>query len=345
MTRGLAACLIASTGLSIGACAHAPGRSAVRLDAIHRAHVWAPTDVGAMDIMAGPPGSGAFETNTTVTCDFVEKKMSGRSPKFACAITPDDEVKVKYGRDNGEVFAEVATSRLFWALGFGADRMYPVRVVCRGCPPTIVGSDIAAIERKMAGTEIVSDIESGWAWRELNLVDPLMGGASRAERDALTLLAVFVQHTDSKAVQQRLLCISTGESDGARCAETFMMVNDVGRTFGHATWSNGNGTESTDLAAWALTPIWKDPVRCVANLRKSATGTLKNPVIREEGRRFLADLLVQLTDRQLHDLFDVARFTHRLAAPNLQTVTTTIAQWVEAFKQKRDEIVNHSCPG
>ena len=24
---------------------------------------------------------------------------------------------------------------------------------------------------------------------------------------------------------------------------------------------------------------------------------------------------------------------------------TTIDQWVAAFKQKRDEVVNHSCPG
>jgi hypothetical protein len=43
-------------------------------------------------------------------------------------------VKVKYGEKNGEVYGEIAASRLFWALGFKADCMYPARVSCHGCP-------------------------------------------------------------------------------------------------------------------------------------------------------------------------------------------------------------------
>lgn len=347
MTSRLPGCLLAVASLSIGACAHAPSRSAVRLDAIHRAQVWTATDVAAMDIMVGPKGPGAFARDATVHCTYVDKKMTGRSPKFTCAITPDDEVKVKFGPDNGEVFAEVAASRLLWALGFGADRMYPVRVVCKGCPPWIVGSNVAAIERKMTGAAIESDIESGWAWRELDLVDPALGGASRAERDALTLLAVFMQHTDSKADQQRLVCLSTGKAlpAGTPCGETFMLVQDIGLTFGHATRLNGTGEESTNLKAWAQAPIWKDPARCVANLRKSMTGTLKNPTIGEDGRRFLAGLLARLSDSQIRDLFDVARFKDRVAAPDQPAVETTTQQWVDAFKRKRLEIVDHTCPG
>ena len=338
--------LLVVAGLLSGACAHVPSRSAARLDAIHRAHVWTATDVGAMDIMVGPTGPGAFAPNATVNCDYVEEKMSGRSPKFTCLIAPDDEVKVKFGPDNGEVFAEVAASRLLWALGFGADRMYPVRVVCQGCPPRVVGSHIAAIERKIAGAAIESDIESGWAWRELELVDPALGGASLAERDALTLLAVFLQHTDSKADNQRLLCRSTvGDAPaGAPCAETFMIVQDVGLTFGHATHHNGTGEESTNLNKWVSAPIWKDSTRCVANLRKSLTGTLKDPSITEGGRRLLAGLLARLSDRQIRDLFDVARFSDRVAAPDQPVVETSTQQWVDAFKQKRSEIVDHTCP-
>ena len=41
---------------------------------------------------------------------------------------------------------------------------------------------------------------------------------------------------------------------------------------------------------------------------KSLTGTLENPVISEPGRRFLAGLLTRLTDRQMRDLFQTARF-------------------------------------
>src|SRR5688572_33360114 len=237
----------------------------MRMDAIRRAQVWTKTNVGAMDIKRGPTGKGAFAPEATVNCEWVDKKMTGRSPKFTCSIPPDDEVKVKYGPDNGEVYAEVAATRLLWALGFGADRMYPVRVVCKGCPPHIVGTDVAAIERKMSGEEIESDIETGWAWRELDLVDPDEGGATRAERDALKLLAVLMQHTDSKGVQQRLVCLDPATTDGngngkasdeKSCDESFMFVQDVGLTFGHATGSNRTGTESTNLNQWAATPIW-----------------------------------------------------------------------------------------
>jgi len=59
-------------------------------------------------------------------------------------------------------------------------------------------------------------------------------------------------------------------------------------------------------------------------------------VISEEGRRFLAGLLGQLTDTQIHDLFEVARFTRRQPS-------TTVDDWVAVFKQKRDEIATRSC--
>ena len=57
--------------------------------------------------------------------------------------------------------------------------------------------------------------------------------------------------------------------------------------------------------------MWQDAARCVAYLPKSSSGTLESPRISEEGRQFLANLLVQLTDVQLHDLFEVARFPDR----------------------------------
>ena len=75
-----------------------------------------------------------------MVCDYVEKKMTGHSPKFTCVIAPDDEVKLKFGRDNGEVYGEVAATRLLWALGFGADTMYPVKVLCRKCPLRLGGT-------------------------------------------------------------------------------------------------------------------------------------------------------------------------------------------------------------
>ena len=318
-----------------------------RLEAIHRAQVWQATDVASMDLVAGPQGKGSFTANELITCNFFNKKMSGNTPKFACVVPPDDELKVKYGRSNGEVFAEVAAARLFWALGFYSERMYPVRVVCTGCPPKITGTEMASVERKMSGKDIENKKHVGWAWPELDLVDPAAGGAPLGQRDALKLLAVFIQHTDSKAEQQRLICVGKGKKDeaDAPCEETVMMVHDLGQTFGHATVRNGDSASSVNLENWSHTHVWKDAKRCVGNLPESATGTLDNPLITEEGRKFLADLLTQLTDTQLHDLFSVTRFNRRSTKSDDAPDSSSIDQWVAAFKQKRDEIVGRTCPG
>ena len=312
-----------------------------------------------MDLKAGPRGKGAFAPNETVTCDYVRKVMKGRSPKFTCRISEGDEVKVKYGPNNGEVYGEVAATRLLWALGFGADRMYPVRVVCRGCPPDPrqdpagrpgeVVFDPAAIERKMPGEVLETEEDSGWAWPDLDLVDEAAGGAPRAHRDALKLLGAFLQHTDSKPAQQRIVCVSKDLSkdaakEGDPCRDPFLMLSDVGLTFGHANVFNRNTPGSVNFEEWSQTRVWKDPAQCVADLRKSWTGTLENPRIGEGGRKFLADLLTQLSDAQLHDLFEVARFSRRSKTVGGGPDAMTTDGWVDVFKRKRGEVVNHTCP-
>ena len=79
-------------------------------------------------------GTDAFQPGQEVTCDYVyDEDLPGTSRKFNCAITKDDVVKVRYGEENGKVEGEVIATRLLWALGFGADGVYPVKVQCRGC--------------------------------------------------------------------------------------------------------------------------------------------------------------------------------------------------------------------
>jgi len=265
-----------------------------------------------------------------------------------------DVVKVKYGRENGEVYGEVLATRLLWALGFGADRIYPVKVVCRGCssdpwhdaraPRSVWTFDPAALEREFPGEKIETRDGSGWSWFELGLVDEKQGGASKAQLDALKLLAVFIQHTDTKPEQQRLTCLSKGGTDDGHCSHPFMLLNDVGVTFGEATVLNSGATGSVNFKTWSQTPVWKDGDQCIGNLRKSFSGTLENPRISEGGRAFLADLLVKLSDEQLRDLFEVARVELRPPKPGSSEPGASVDEWVQAFKQKRDAIVTRHCP-
>ena len=187
-----------------------------------RAQVWTRTNPAVMDIKAGPRDQGAFPFRATIRCDYVAKELGGRSPKFACRAG-DDELKIKYGGTNGEVYGEVLATRLLWALGFGADRMYSVNVICRGCPEELGGIersgnesrfDPAIVERKMPGRELEIDGKPGWSWADLGRITPAPGGAPRAHRDALRLLAVFLQHSDSKPEQQNILCLEGSRGGG-----------------------------------------------------------------------------------------------------------------------------------
>src|SRR5688572_29627997 len=70
-----------------------------RIDAVRRAHVWNPIDTSALDLKAGPRRPGAIEFGKTVTCEYFDKDSGGKTPKFWCRLSPDDEVKVKYGEN------------------------------------------------------------------------------------------------------------------------------------------------------------------------------------------------------------------------------------------------------
>jgi hypothetical protein len=327
-----------------------------RFAMIQRAQIWNPVTVSAMDIRLGPQGKGAFEPGAEVECDYVEGELDGANPKFDCRLSDGSVVKVKYG--TGEVYGEVLSTRLLWALGFGADHMYPAAVTCRGCAADpwhhrrpVAETHVfnpAAIERKAPGHAIDTKKIKGWAWPELKMVDRTQGGAPIEQRDALTLLAIFIQHSDSKPEQQRLVCLShdfvdeEGNATG-ECAKPFMLLNDVGQTFGKANYRNSDSVSSVNFDGWSKTRIWEDEKSCVGHMTSSHTGTLGDPKISEAGRAFLAGLLTQLTDRQLHDLFDLARVELRSRKPGSREPPATVDEWVAAFKQKRDEIANRRC--
>jgi hypothetical protein len=198
------------------------------------------------------------------------------------------------------------------------------------------------IERKLEGAEFPDD--PGWSWRELDDVDERSGGAPLAHRDALKLLAVFLQHTDTKPQQQRLVCLDEPDAKVPHaCRLPLLMLNDVGLTFGHATNFNRNPTSSVNFKAWESTPVWKHSYGCTGNLPMSMTGTLNDPVIGEKGRLFLSGLLIQLSDKQIRDLFEVSRVVKRELPGHESAASDDIDDWVRVFKNKRAEIVSRRC--
>ena len=128
------------------------------------------------------------------------------------------------------------------------------------------------------------------------------------------------------------------------CASAWLVVKDLGGSFGKATLLN---TSKMRLGDWDGAGLWKDGQACVGDLPRSLTGSLDNPVISEAGRRFLARRLTQLSDRQLRDLFTASRVEKRgeeITGADGRKRKVVVDDWVRVFKRKRAEIVSARCP-
>jgi len=239
------------------------------------------------------------------------------------------------------------------AIGFGADEMMLVeKLRCYGCPIEpfmtmktlgIAGAqklygkvmdpksfkdfDWAAIEHKHWGRPIETQEVEGWAFFELDLIDPKKGGSPKAHVDALRLLAVFLAHWDNKSENQRLVCLSENDwPEGGKCARPFAMLQDVG-----SAW----GPRKVDIKEWAKAPIWSDRASCTISMDALPYhgATFKPVKISEAGRKHLGGLLTQLSDQQLDGMFRHARFDHATGLIG-GVKATPIEEWVTQFKAR-----------
>ena len=318
----------------------------VRNDAFARARVLRREFDAATVDFSKDPNAGAIDTTLT-TCRFLPAEPTGTTPKFDCELPSGEEIKVKYGWTS-EIPAELAASRLLHALGFGADRMSRVKTLrCFGCVVApfhvhvmmqklgilksfdkhleynhAIDFQNVAVERKLDGDSIGAGDNKGWGFYELSRIDPSRGGASRAEVDALRLMAMFLSHWDNKASNQRLICEGSKSED---CNHPLAMIQDTGSDF---------GPSKMNLAKWSGTPFWADAASCTISMKTMPWGgaTFEDVRISEDGRRLLGDRLKQLSTAQIETLFTAAGFQD-------------VPQWVAAFEEKVRQVSDRSsCP-
>ena len=244
-----------------------PTTSELRKDYLRRAQVWRPVEVAKMNILEGPQNEVSAPFDSVVECEYIEpkKELAGVIPKFLCKTASGSILRVKYGIENKEIYSEAAASRLFWALGFYSDDVYAVQVKCANCPETPFKADInaprgnylfkdATMERQFPGETIEEKEDQGWTFKELEKVRSDEGGATRAQLDALRLLAVFIQDSDTKPDNQRLACLKDQIAD-VTCREPIAMIQDLGTSFGSGF--AGAAMNKMDLNAWRKKKVWK----------------------------------------------------------------------------------------
>jgi hypothetical protein len=323
--------------------------------ALVSARVWRPPaiPIGQANLGSNPAEEGWADT-TDIDCRFALQKVGGTTPKFYCTLDSGDIVKVKYGPSNPELAGEVAATRLLHALGFPADRMYVTNSVrCWGCPPfpyvalqciertgatgpcTMGASEAravifprAVVERPLKGRKIEASIDQGWSWFELDRLDPRRGGSTRAEVDALRLMAILLAHWDNKGPNQRLVCPEGQDRADGSCGAPLLMVQDLGATYGPL---------KSDLHNWRRQPMWEERAACRVSMKTLPFNgaTFATHRISEEGRQFALKLLRPLTWSQLSALFTAAgmtRFDHVIGEAH------DADAWVRAFMTKVDQI-------
>jgi hypothetical protein len=283
------------------------------------AQIWKPGGIPTPEqLREGPPGRTPLRgipvgADGEVSCTYERggAGLPGRTAKFTCRTEAGRSIRVKYydgnpKTGNREVFAELLATRLFWALGFDADAVYPVVVRCLQCPsnpntgagPRESRRFLGIVEALYEGTPIASkeDLDQGWSFGEVRAaIAGLPHGELRARQqvhfEALSLLGVFIQHGDRKPTQQRLVCRSAVDTSAGEvhvldleggiqlpvmlerphsraCSATVLTVQDLGATFGGAGQLSKNATAKVHLSSWAGTPIFAQ--RSVADRQGTA---------------------------------------------------------------------------
>ena len=343
-----------------------------RINYLSRAQLWHPVNLDDIDTRSGGQVSKSktIPNDAIIECDYVnDAPLGGTTNKFKCTnpkitladgtpvVTKLKTLKVRY--NSIKTFSTVISTRLAWALGFGADTETPVtKVICHGCSKdpfkqksAVQGDSTftpASVEEHMSGTGIYGEglhykkdggqADPAWYWSELKLITD-KNQADQA--NALELLAVFLKHGDSKAIQNKLLCLEDLDAKGI-CHDPFIYVHDFGNTLG----SDGMSVHPLGLKRWEGSKIWKDDKSCVASLHMNAfNGSgLSDPQITEGGRKFLAGLLDDLVHKhpqKLRDIFDAAH----IEKYDDSGATYSADAWVKVFTARADQIINHApCP-
>lgn len=288
-----------------------------------------------------------------------------------------DELKVKYYRGKSaaekkdtDPYTEVAATRVFWALGFPADRMYGTKeVVCFNCPANPIDNTgpvapqriypEAAIERKLPGKKIEPvknyGFDFGEAWNQKTWTPE-----QRHQFEAMMLLSTLIRQVRNAAGQNRFSCASGSIDADGMCTKSVLISQDLGASFGGTAKIlrfiryNSKGS----LRHWAREKIWGDPRTCVLGMKFRG---IPVPQISEGGRKFLSNLLADFDEVKIGAAFLAGRF-HKLdsrvgehaakivgkiadPAARAQAIQNeAIKIWVNVFKKKVGEINAVTCP-
>lgn len=183
--------------------------------------------------------------------------------------------------------------------------------------------------------------QMGYFWQEM--YDNPTSGEQQTARDALSVIAAFLNYCDNFDGNQGFICLDDPEriaKDNMCSGTPFIYIHDIGGSMGYG-WSLKHKNfwpNYFDLPQWMEAEMWGDINTCQVSVNgipgSSWSGNLP---VTEEGRAMAARLLSKLTQQQLYDVFTSAR--------SQMMRGESVTNWVNGFKKKmQDSMVSQVCP-
>jgi len=245
--------------------------------------LWEPVDISSRDLFRGPTSEGIQPALEKVT--FLGRQSGGNNLKYRVKDRNGREWVVKIADESQ---AEIAAVRLIWAIGYHTeiDHLVPRMSIEK------IGS------YKNVRFEARPDsIKRGerWSWRN----NPHAG---TKELDGLKIMMALVNNWDLK--DENNVVITEG-------GKSYMIVSDIGSSFGKLADKSQSrvGRSVNKPVDFANAIFIKGVNNGVIELDYRGMADDLMTGIKVENGRWLADLLIQLSDKQIADAFRAANYS------------------------------------
>jgi hypothetical protein len=252
--------------------------------------MWERVNIAQRDLFYGPGGRDMQPDLSRIT--FIKEEKGGHNKKYRIKDGSGMVWVAKLGR---EAQPETAAVRLLWALGFKTEINYLVPTL------TIPGKGTFRNVRVEARPENIERL-GNWDWRK----NPFIG---TNEFQGLKIMMVLIHNWDIVEINNNIL-----GTIGRSGKELHYIVGDLGRTFGRLGNNNfpiiyrlGRTTGRPNQYAKSILVREVENGKIELSYKGKLRGIFKD--ISVSNGRWLADLLLQLSDRQIEDAFRAANYS------------------------------------
>lgn len=269
--------------------------------------MWEKVSIPSRDLFDGPGGDRMRPDLSRV--EFIKEEKGGHNKKFRIKDASGRVWVAKLGR---EAKPETAAVRLIWGIGYKTEINYLVPSI------TIPGKGTFKNVRLEARPANVERLEE-WKWRS----NPFVG---TKELQGLKMMMVFMTNWDVLDLQNKILRVGN---------ENHYIVSDLGSTFGKL--GNNNfpiiyrlGRKTGSPKHYARTKFIREVEDCEVELSYKGKNRDLFKGFTIEDARWLANLLGQLSDRQIRDAFRAAAYSPSEVSLYAETVKRKIRELQDA---------------